>query len=108
MTRIYFGQAGHHILARRCAYHLHTHVGRYCISTVGEFFHDWTSRKPDAVGHERLYETKVFVLGSDGEPDYANDLDFAAYNERQDAHDGHEAIVARYEAAAEGEASRGS
>ncbi len=67
----WFGQAGHFICAAQCMYHLHTHVGRYCVSTVGEHY-------PDGIVHhepqgemqfmgasECHYETMVFKLDRD-------------------------------------------
>jgi hypothetical protein len=89
----HFGQAGHLCVANWCRFHMHTHVGRYCVSTVGDWHLPQASEKesePRDIGYGRLYETMVFTLGDDNEPtDIGNPLDFAGYNSRTDANAGH-------------------
>lgn len=64
----WFGQAGHFCAADRCCYHLHTHVGNYCVSTVGEYFLSPNDRRPVPVGSTaHLYECLVFRLDESGE-----------------------------------------
>lgn len=63
----WFGMAGHLIVANYCQHHLCTRVGRYLISTVGNYYPDGkpnglkTGR--DMVGCDRYFETFVFDLG---------------------------------------------
>lgn len=56
----WFGRAGHFISAHRCRFHLHTHVGRFCISTVGDLYYDRDQKEPSEIGSGYLYETMVF------------------------------------------------
>ena len=99
MRREYLGQAGHFIASNRCLFHLHTHVNGYCVSTVGEYFVRSEDTAPTTIGPERLYETMVFVLDAAGEPDYWDNVDFGAYNDRDAASRGHALMVCKMEEA---------
>jgi hypothetical protein len=59
----WYGNAGHNIVSSRCRFHLTTEVGKYFVSTVGEFFVNDTDKEPDTVGLDRLYESMVFEVG---------------------------------------------
>lgn len=103
MTRRYFGQPGHFIAANYCRFHLHTHVGRFCVSTVGDY-HPPKLRAPrereeqmEQVGLDRFFETMVFALGDNDSPVSWSNIDFDAYNDRDAANAGHERMVRRYE-----------
>lgn len=61
----WFGHAGHYIVARSCLHHLHTRVGNFRISTVGDYRYPHDASTATEVGFDRLYETYVFRL--DGE-----------------------------------------
>lgn len=96
----WFGQAGHFCAAKSCRFHLHTHVNGYCVSTVGDYHppKDRTgcpTEKAEEIGLDRLYETMVFKLDVKGETN-GNNLDFAAYNDRDAANAGHAAMVAEW------------
>ncbi len=96
MTRRYFGHAGHFIGASSCRFHIHTHVGRFCVSSVGDYY-PRDSVKPEPIGHERFYETFVFKLDADdGIEDYT-EVDANGYNDPEAANAGHEAMVQKYE-----------
>lgn len=46
MTKIrWFGNAGHFICARWCQFHLTTQVGKYLVSTVGEYWPERSTRE---------------------------------------------------------------
>ncbi len=63
----WLGQAGHFCAAKSCRYHLHTHVGNWCISTVGEYFPPSENGEMESLGGGGFYyETMVFEL-ADGE-----------------------------------------
>lgn len=97
----HLGQAGHFCASDRCRFHLHTHVGNKCISTVGEYYPmGWKRDEPATIGYKCLYETMVFTLEEDGEHSGCNE-DFAAYNDRDDANEGHAAMVEKYKKEAE-------
>lgn len=101
-ARRYLGTPGHLIVADRCRFHIHTHIGRYCISTVGEFYEKPDSMHMTAIGHGRHYETMAFRVGENGEPNYDHELIVRGYNSREAANDGHEEICKQAEAGALG------
>ncbi len=86
----WFGYAGHFCCARDCLFHLHTHVGKYCVSTVGEYHpgHDREGPK-QTIGLDRYFETMVFELTPGGEIKSHNELEMEGYNEPEDAMKGH-------------------
>lgn len=106
----HFGTPGHFCGGRSCIFHLHTHVGDKCISTVGEYYPrglerknngKWEQCEPETIGLYRLYETMVFTLNEDGDHSGMNE-DFAAYNDRDDANRGHAEMVKKYKRELEG------
>lgn len=59
----WFGQPGHFCGAFNCHWHLHTHVGKFCVSSVGE----WVTKTGDrpksfSSGKEDFYEAMVFPI----------------------------------------------
>lgn len=102
---LHYGQAGHFICADRCRFHLHTHVGvsarwprgRWCVSTVGEYYASPNDKKPTDLGGlwpddrpgSQTYETMVFKLGSDGETADPSEKDGRRYADRDAANAGH-------------------
>lgn len=108
--RRYFGRPGHFIAAESCAFHIHTHVNGWCVSTVGEYRppqvwegDNWRARKRtdpiEEVGYDgRTYETMVFPLGADDAPSDWSGVDMRGYTDREEAERGHEETVRRYEA----------
>lgn len=99
MNRTYFGQPGHFIAAAQCRFHIHTHVGDFCISTVGEYF-PLGSNEMEPLGGQRtdLYETMVFRLGPDGQvKDYGSPVFTDRYSNRDAANLWHERNVCRVE-----------
>jgi len=95
----WFGQAGHLCVAERCRFHLCTKVGKYLVSTIGEFFAKNEDEKPTEIGCNRLFETMVFkagkpcnaeVCGKCGMPEIdGRELDFTGYKKIGDAARGH-------------------
>jgi hypothetical protein len=65
---VWCGFAGHFVGARNCRFHLCTRVGRYRVSTVGDY-HPSTAdgEAPKEIGLGRLYETFVFEVDGHGE-----------------------------------------
>lgn len=75
---IWFGFAGHFICGRWCRFHLTTRVGKYLVSTVGQFIHpshsagneksefEFLKNNPNGeeIGYGRFYETMVFKYGT--------------------------------------------
>jgi len=73
----WFGNHGHFICGRWCRFHLCTKVGKYLISTVGEYVHAKHSQGSEQIdtawvkdnypgkdiGAGRKYETMVFLAG---------------------------------------------
>lgn len=95
------GYAGHFIAARGCRFHLHTRIGDYTVSTLGDYYPSDADPDgpPTEVGLGRLYETMVFAVVDD--PDnHMGRMDPSAlhtdyYNDAVAACDGHRAICLR-------------
>jgi hypothetical protein len=104
----WFGYAGHLIVGHMCRFHLCTKVGKYLISTVGDYRSslDKEDDKPREIGCNRLYETMVFLAGKRcvvehcrcGQPSLktASEIDFAGYNVAGDAQRGHMKMCRKY------------
>lgn len=96
----WFGRAGHFIAADRCFFHLHTHVagGKYCVSTVGEYFpKGFAQTEPEQIGLDRLFETMVFKVDKKGQTN-GNNLDFQGYNTLESAQEGHVRFCEKWDA----------
>ncbi len=50
----WFGHAGHLVVGDKCRFHLTTKVGRYLVSTVGEYWPERSSREI----HAKVYDPK--------------------------------------------------
>lgn len=65
----WFGVAGHFIGSSNCLFHMTTRIGKYLVSSVGEYFpfgvptNGWTWADVVEVGLGRKYETMVFKIG---------------------------------------------
>ena len=113
----WFGSARHLCVRVHCRFHLCTQVGKYLISTVGEYWplheiSNGTSEcmseylKKNPLGHElgygRFFETMVWEAGKlcacgCEMPDLAGDeLDFAGYKDRKSATEGHLAMCKKW------------
>jgi hypothetical protein len=117
---VWCGYAGHFIAASSCRMHLHTRVGNYRISTVGDYRSElvWdratrTHRPrqpddpPDDIGSGRKYETFVFRVSGHGEHgegtvDEWSEIWTEAYNEPTDAEMGHMDVCRRFARVAAG------
>lgn len=70
---VWCGYAGHFIASPRCFFHLHTRVGRWRISTVGDYRPRGEDFPPETMGAgPELYESMVFPVsgyGTHGEGD---------------------------------------
>jgi hypothetical protein len=89
----WLGYPGHFIGADSCRFHLHTHItlpsgAEFCVSTVGDY-RPRGSDKPQEIGARRLYETMVFRILDNGDPDYSEEHDMRGYNDRDAANAGH-------------------
>jgi len=129
----WFGVAAHFVCGRWCRFHLCTQVGKYLVSTVGEYVHPRHSRGNERdedkwieenwpgedIGADRKYETMVFVAGrpcGSGKcmcglpvPEDWHELDMAGYNLAGDATAGHMAMCLKWasaEAQAQGRTPR--
>jgi hypothetical protein len=96
----WFGTAGHLCVSNWCRFHMTTKVGKYLVSTVGEYYPLHASErdcphKPTTIGLDRLYETMVFKAGKRcecgcGLPEIdGSDIDFEGYNDVKSANEGH-------------------
>ena len=66
------GEAGHFIASSACRFHLTTEIGKWRISTVGDY-HPGDCDEMQPIGSSGFYETMVFELT--GEPCNCDDLD---------------------------------
>lgn len=104
----WFGHAGHFIASRRCLFHLHTRVGGYRISTVGNYFPRDADEEPTEVGYRRLYETFVFRISGEccecdppcgqGELEDWNEIDSLSANDQMAAEANHLTLCQKYAA----------
>lgn len=93
---VWCGYAGHFIAASSCLMHLHTRVGDYRISTVGDY-RPRDSGEAQEIGASRKYETFVFRVTGHGEHGEGEVSDWSeiwsdTYNEPTDAEVGHMAM----------------
>jgi hypothetical protein len=96
----WFGTAGHFICASRCNFRMHTHVGKFCVSTVGDFRQERDDVEPTKIGHDRLYETMVFDTSryGDGSDDGRwSEVASAAYMTDEQAQRGHLEMCERFD-----------
>ena len=99
---VWFGSPGHFIGARYCHFHLCTRVGKYLVSTVGEYRPDGVEGNNTEIGLNRLYETMVFLAGKPapccGIPEISGeDVDFAGYNTCGEATLGHSSMCDKWD-----------
>lgn len=115
----WFGRAGHYICGRWCRFHLCTKVGKYLISSVGEYVHprhgkgieqaeaEWLQENwpGEDIGYDRKYETMVFFAGKRciepdcncGQPTHdGGQLECEGYNTAKDATIGHMEMCRKY------------
>lgn len=108
----WFGNNGHLCVGKWCRFHLTTKVGKYLVSTVGQYVHprhsngseraeaEWLKANwpGEEIGCGRTFETMVFEAGAPcaeekcgcGMPGISwSELDFAGYNNGKDATAGH-------------------
>lgn len=65
----WFGHAGHFVAASKCRFHMHTRVGYFRISTVGDY-RPRDGGEPETIGVDRLYETFVFNITGECDCEY--------------------------------------
>lgn len=104
LDAIHIGHAGHFVGANYCRFHLHTHIGPYCVSTVGDYW-PRSANEQEPIGYQRTYETMVFRILPDGDTS-AESIDFAAYNEPEAADRGHARLVRKWTNVAKRKAKR--
>jgi len=104
--RVELGCAGHFICASDCRWRRHTQVGRYRISSVGDFFPRGRVKR-ETIGAWGYFETMVFKLtdkqsdGNEGcgcrEVESFEEVETQRYETAGEAQAGHERYVAKYE-----------
>ena len=92
----WFGMAGHFIGAHDCLFHLHTHVGRFCVSTVGNYWpkgerlNQQDSPVFEEIGYNRYFDTMVFYLLSEGgDADWARPVFCTSAQTNDEANENH-------------------
>jgi hypothetical protein len=103
---IWFGSPGHFIGGASCRFHMATQVGRYLVSTVGDYYPPFPGTRTE-VGYKRFFETMVFKAGKAcavkscgcGMPTIdGSELDFEGYNTAGAAQKGHLAMCEKWAA----------
>lgn len=120
----WYGSPGHFICGSHCRFHLCTVVGRFLVSTVGEYTPPYMVSGGDKkeanwiqenypgldIGHQRKYETMVFEVSDRkcddpscgcGMPLHSGrEVEFQGYITNGEAVSGHTAICIEYSSAA--------
>ncbi len=93
---------GHFCGAFKCGFRRHTHVGDYCVSTVGDYWPRGDRGERETIGDGRTFETMVFRLLRAADtrhrccprcPSGGVELDMVPYNSEEDAQRGHDSVV---------------
>lgn len=105
MNRIELGCAGHCIVGHMCRWHRHTQVGRYRISTIGDYYLR-DERRTLGIEDDSFFETMVFrtlpneAVGNSGcgcqEVEEWSELECNRYATAGEAQSGHEGFVEKY------------
>lgn len=99
----WYGYSGHFIGGSQCAYHLATRIGKFLVSTVGDYRPRSEGGKKVQIGagDDAFYETYVFAC--DGEEDTGDpiipdftEIDGERYAESIDAERGHYRYCEKY------------
>jgi hypothetical protein len=104
---IWMPHAAHFICGQCCQYHLATYVGRWVVSTVGDYFPNGPDGDRKTVGCDRFYETMVFRASRmpAGDPNCSGckwvqesgtHVDFEGYNDAGEATRGHLAMCEKW------------
>ena len=97
----WFGNAGHFCGSGDCRFHLTTLVGKYIISTIGEW-RPMGATKDKEIGISGFYETMVFVHAGNCECGCGlpmmncSEIDGLRYNKPKAATAGHNKICLKY------------
>lgn len=94
------GYAGHFVGGARCRFHLSTIVGKYLVSTVGDYYPK-TSEARETIGLGRYFETMVFPcdgLDEHLDPKITNfeHIDSFGYQDSKHAENGHHALCEKW------------
>lgn len=101
---IWLPHPGHLCVAFDCNFRMATVVGKYLVSTIGEYYPPPArdTKKPTEIGYGRLYETMVFEAGKDhsdccgfGQAS-GSELEMEPYNTALDARAGHLAMCRKW------------
>lgn len=96
------GYPGHFCAASDCHFFLHTRVGDYRVSTVGDYHppHLGERSDPQLIGSGRTYETMVFRVKDNGYPEGEvveySEIDSMGYNDSRKAEAGHYKFCEKY------------
>lgn len=116
----WYGDVGHCCVGRWCRFHLHTRIGAFIVSTIGQYVHPrhsggseqeeakWLKQHPNGeeIGCDRLYETFVFRHSGNrcggacncGEmmvEDYS-EIDSLGANDQRTANENHMTLCLKY------------
>lgn len=90
---VWHGTAGHWCCADKCLFRLHTHVGQYCISTIGEYYPNGVDGEMKYISYSGYYETMVFDEEKDN---YWSEIKLRRCAEREQAVKQHMELCKEY------------
>lgn len=104
----WYGNAGHLCVSNSCRFHLCTEVGKYLISTVGEYYREFDDKEMSTIGWDKqYYETEVFEWGGRcpcgcGLPEIIPSyLEQVRYETPKEANEGHLELCLKYDSLTE-------
>lgn len=100
---VWYGRPAHFISARWCNFRLATLVGKYIVSSVGDYRKDEYFAVQSVIGHERYYETMVFTAGGvcdcgcgERRIDPASEIEMLPAQTDAECHANHMALCRKY------------
>ena len=98
----WYGDAAHFICADRCLFHLSTRIGKYIVSTVGDYRPNGAEKPQETIGagKDSFYETYVFEADKNHECGCPNikpsEIDGERWADHTDANKGHLKYCRKY------------
>ena len=106
ITIIELGCPGHFIAADSCRWRRHTQVGKYRISTIGNYYNSKEERQKLGADKDSFFESMVFETTNEQQKESENcgcfeikdwcELDSIRYKTAGNAQAGHEKLINKY------------
>ena len=99
----WFGHAGHFICASRCRFNLHTKIGKFIVSTIGDYHPDKDGPMDTiGAGKDAFFETFIFLAAKTNQecgcpqPETWEEIDSERYATHEAANKGHIKYCRKY------------